>query len=178
MSTMHRICEKMHSFTECSCILSFMQVSVECIQCVLQRSLTDSLGELCVLLQPCATRLQIPCTFASLEHKLVLSASLVMWKENWLGEYAEMAYCNTLPPVEEFVWANTLLRTKTVCKKVPTSCCAVKDVLVWPLGSSFTKDLTSWGQWGDHLTTPSRTANNMSNYYPNKFFALVRSQAT
>lgn len=48
-------------------------------------------------------------------------------KINWLGEYEEMAYCNTLPPVKEFIWTNIFLRTRVVYKKVPASYCVVEE---------------------------------------------------
>lgn len=51
----------------------------------------------------------------------VLSELLIMWKENWLGKYVEMAYCNTLPAVVLFLWTNILLKTSAVCKRESTN---------------------------------------------------------
>lgn len=62
----------------------------------------------------------------------VLSEPLIMWKENWLGEYMEMAYCSTLLPLENFVWVNVLLKTRVVCKKESASLllCYWKSMLI------------------------------------------------
>lgn len=137
---MHRICEKMHNCIECCCLLSFMQVSVECVQCGLQRSLPDridSRDELWMLLQPYVEGLKAWKQMAVLicftgAQVTVLSEPLIMWKENWLGEYMEMAYCSTLLPLENFVWANVLLKTRVVCKKESASLllCYWKSMLI------------------------------------------------
>lgn len=164
MRAVHRMCDKMQSFIECSCLLSFTQVSLEPIQCGLQRSLRSAK---ITVRNPRLTGWAVNPPAAKTKRALRLKANchshllhwgasyglsepLIMWKEKWLGEYMGMAYCNALSPVEKFMWTNIVLKTRVVRKRVPTSCCVTEKahLLVWSLVSPFEKGIDIFGLIG------------------------------